>query len=72
MAEVTAEQAGAIISTSYGTIHRRANDGDLSVRREGKNNKLWVDVDSLRLLADKYNYHFDEQLAAQYTGQVKA
>jgi predicted site-specific integrase-resolvase len=66
MAEVTAKQAGEILSISYVTIHRRADDGSLQVRREGKMGMIWVNIDELRRFANEYNYRFDEALATQY------
>jgi hypothetical protein len=66
MTEVTAQQAGEILSTSYVTIHRRADDGSLQVRREGKQNKIWVDMDELRRFAQEFGYRFNEAKAAEF------
>lgn len=67
MPEVTSFQAAAIIGTSYGTIHRRVNDGLLPGRRQGLNRQIWVEIDDLRQFANKYGYKFDESLAQEFT-----
>lgn len=67
MAEVNTKQAAALINTSYMTIHRRANDGTLRVRRVGVHRDLRIDLDDLRAFAQKYDYRFNEELAKRYT-----
>lgn len=69
MTEVSTRQAAAIINTSYMTIHRRANDGKLNVRREGLHRDLRIELDDLREFAKAYGYKFNEDLARQYTTQ---
>ena len=72
MAEVTTRQAAAIINTSYMTIHRRANDGTLKVRRVGVHRDLKIELGDLREFANAYCYKFNEDLARQYTQQNTA
>ncbi len=67
MPEVTSTQAAAIIGTSYGTIHRRVDDGLLRGRRQGLNRQIWVEIDDLRQFAQQHGYKFDEDLAQEFT-----
>lgn len=69
MAEVTSTQAAAIINISHMTIHRRVDDGLLKGRRQGLDRQIRVDIDDLRQFATEYGYHFNEELARQYSAQ---
>lgn len=66
MAEVTAQQAAEILSTSHMTIHRRVDDGTLPARRQGLARIVRIDVDDLKRFANEYGYRFDEKLATEY------
>lgn len=66
MAEVTAQQAAEILSTSHMTIHRRVDDGTLPARREGMARIVKIEVDDLRRFAKEYGYRFDEAMASRY------
>lgn len=61
--EVTTQQAAEILGTSQPTIWRRVRDGTLPARREGKRGMFRINLEQLRLFADKQGYLWDEKLA---------
>ena len=72
MAEVDITQAGEIIGVNRTTVFDWVDSDRLQARREGLKRNIRIEIDDLRQFANKYNYKFNEALAAQYTGQVKA
>ena len=65
MAEVSSVDAARIINISEVTIRRHVYGERLPARREGLRKRMFIEVDDLRNFAQKYQYRFDETLAAQ-------
>ena len=65
MPEVSSVDAARIIRVSEVTIRRHVYGERLPARREGLLKRIFIEVDDLRALAEKYHYRFDETLAAE-------
>jgi hypothetical protein len=72
MGEVGITQAGEIVGVNRSTVFYWVDHDQLQARREGIGRTIRIEIDDLRQFAVKYNYRFNEALAAQYSGQVKA
>lgn len=69
MPEVSSAEAGKIIGRSAESIRRYVRNGQLSARHEGPKGLVLVELDDLRIFAEKYQFRFDEKLASQYANQ---
>jgi hypothetical protein len=69
MGEVGITQAGEIVGVNRSTVFYWVDHDQLPARRQGIGRTIRIQIDDLRKFADQYNYRFNEQLAAQFTGQ---
>lgn len=65
MPEVSSTDAGRIIGVSRKTICAYVDTGVLTARRIGLRKVIRIDIEELRRVAEKYQYRFDENLAAE-------
>ena len=64
--EISSTQAATLLGgVSRTTINTWVDDGTLKGYRQGPRGWIRIDVNDLREFAQKYNYPFDEDLAAQ-------
>jgi excisionase family DNA binding protein len=65
MPELSSLDAARVIGISDETIRSHVTSGVLSARRVGRRGIVRIDVDDLRAHAEKYQYRFDDELAAK-------
>ncbi len=65
MPDVSSTEAAKIIGVSSQTIRRQIDRGLLSARLEGPKRLVKIDIENLRQFAERYQYRFNEELAAQ-------
>lgn len=69
MPEVSTFEAARIIGMSDDTVRRHVRIGSLPARRQGPRRDARIDIEKLREFATKYNYRFDEALAAELASE---
>lgn len=60
--EVSAIDAARIVHKAKETVRRWTINELLPCRKEGLRGDIKIDIDDLRLFADKYGYRFDEEI----------
>lgn len=65
MPVISSDDAAKILGISSQTIRRLIARDIVPARREGIRGLIRIEIDDLRNVAEKYQYRFDEGLAAQ-------
>lgn len=64
MPEVSSTAAAKIIGSNHVTVREHVENGRLPGRRVGLRGVVRIEIDDLREFAKKYQYRFNEELAA--------
>lgn len=65
MPELSSSAAGQVIGVTSDTIRRYINQGMLPARKQGVKGIIRIDNDALKAFAEKYEFLYDDQLAAE-------
>lgn len=65
MPEISSEDAARLIGMSRQSIRAHVVNGRLAARRVGPRHIVKIELSDLREFAEKYQYRFNEKLAAE-------